>query len=119
MELDKFRLPTNLKFPVYDVPRFWVQTGACAVGVYQALFPRREGPGDEATNAYARLMSYSNDLYQTIAVKMGRSELSFKRTYEKVVCQLSSVQMGEISCRFNELYAKAGVQKVASRSPST
>ena len=58
-----------------------------------------------------RLMSYSNDLYQTIAVKMDRSELSFKRTYEKVVCQLSSVQMGEISCRFNELYAKAGVQK--------
>ena len=33
---------------IYDVPRFWVQTGACAVGVYQALFPRREGPGDEA-----------------------------------------------------------------------
>ena len=65
-----------------------------------------------------RLMSYSNDLYQTIAVKMGRSESSFKRTYEKVVCQLSSVQMGEISCRFNELYAKVGVQKVASRSPS-
>ncbi len=58
-----------------------------------------------------RLMSYSNDLYQTIAVKMDRSESSFKRTYEKVVCQLSSVQMGEISCRFNELYAKAGVQK--------
>ena len=55
-------------------------------------------------------MSYSNDLYQTIAV-MDRSESSFKRTYEKVVCQLSSVQMGEISCRFNELYAKAGVQK--------
>ena len=58
-----------------------------------------------------RLMSYSNDLYQTIAVKMDRSESSFKRTYEKVMCQLSSVQMGEISCRFNELYAKAGVQK--------
>ena len=56
-------------------------------------------------------MSYSNDLYQTIAVKMDRSESSFKRTYEKVMCQLSSVQMGEISCRFNELYAKAGVQK--------
>ena len=36
---------------IYDVTRFWLQTGACAVGVYmyQALLPRREGPGDEAS----------------------------------------------------------------------
>ena len=33
---------------IYDVPRFWEQTGACTVGVYQALLPRREGPGDKA-----------------------------------------------------------------------
>ena len=42
---------------------------------------------------------------------MGQSESSFKRTYEETVCQLSSVQMGEISRRFNELYAKAGGPK--------
>ncbi len=34
---------------IYDVHRFWVQTDACTVGVYQALLLRREGPGDEAT----------------------------------------------------------------------
>ena len=45
------------------------------------------------------------------AEKMGQSESSFKRTYEETVCQLSSVQMGEISRRFNELYAKAGGPK--------
>ena len=28
---------------IYDVPRFWVQTGACAVGVYQALLPALGG----------------------------------------------------------------------------
>ena len=35
---------------IYDVPRFWVQTGACAVSVYLALSPPplKEGPGDEA-----------------------------------------------------------------------
>ena len=34
---------------IYDVPRFWVQMGACMVGVYQALSP---GPGDEAKHTW-------------------------------------------------------------------
>ena len=42
---------------------------------------------------------------------MGQSESSFKRTYEDTVSQLSSVQLGEIASRFNELYAKAGGRK--------
>ena len=33
------------EFYIYDVPRFWVHSDACAVGVYQAFF---WGPGDEA-----------------------------------------------------------------------
>lgn len=57
-----------------------------------------------------------NDLYRTVAspeelTAMGQNESSFKHTYEETVCQLSSVQMGEISRRFNELYAKAGGPK--------
>lgn len=43
--------------------------------------------------------------------KMGQSESSFKRTYSETVSQLSSVQLGEISSRFNDLYAKAGGAK--------
>ena len=42
---------------------------------------------------------------------MGQSESSFKRTYEDTVSQLSSVQLGEIAARFNELYGKAGGPK--------
>ncbi len=42
---------------------------------------------------------------------MGRSESSFKRTYEKVVCQLSSVQMGEISCRLKSSTPRLGSKK--------
>ena len=42
---------------------------------------------------------------------MGQNESSFKQTYEETVSQLSSVQLGEISRRFNELYAKAGGPK--------
>ena len=42
---------------------------------------------------------------------MGQNESAFKKTYEETVSQLSSVQMGEISHRFNELYAKAGGSK--------
>ena len=39
---------------------------------------------------------------------MGQSESSFQRTYTETVSQLSSVQLGEIAARFNELYGKAG-----------
>ena len=39
---------------------------------------------------------------------MGQSESSFQRTYTETVPQLSSVQLGEIAARFNELYGKAG-----------
>ena len=42
---------------------------------------------------------------------MGQNESLFKQTYESTVSQLSTVQMGEISHRFNELYAKAGGPK--------
>ena len=42
---------------------------------------------------------------------MGQSESSFKRTYSDTVSQLSSVQLGEITAMFNELYAKAGGAK--------
>lgn len=42
---------------------------------------------------------------------MGQNESAFKRTYEETVCQLSSVQIGEIARRFNELYSKAGGPK--------
>ena len=42
---------------------------------------------------------------------MGQSESSFKRTYEETVSELSSVQLGDIAARFNELYAKAGGSK--------
>lgn len=43
--------------------------------------------------------------------KMGQNESTFKRTYSDTVSQLSSVQLGEITARFNELYAKAGGTK--------
>lgn len=43
--------------------------------------------------------------------KMGQNESSFKKTYAETVSQLSSVQLGEITARFNELYAKAGGAK--------
>ncbi len=39
---------------------------------------------------------------------MGQNESSFKKTYADTVSQLSNVQLGEISARFNELYSKAG-----------
>lgn len=42
---------------------------------------------------------------------MGQNESTFKRTYSDTVSQLSSVQLGEITSRFNELYAKAGGAK--------
>ena len=42
---------------------------------------------------------------------MGQSESSFKKTYAETVSQLSSVQLREISTRFEELYAKAGGAK--------
>ncbi len=42
---------------------------------------------------------------------MGQSESSFKRSYSETVCKLSSVQLGEIASRFNELYARAGGPK--------
>ena len=42
---------------------------------------------------------------------MGQSESSFMRTYEDTVAQMSSVQLGEIVSRFNELYARAGGPK--------
>jgi hypothetical protein len=42
---------------------------------------------------------------------MGQNESSFKRTYSDTVSQLSSVQLGEITARFNELYAKTGGAK--------
>lgn len=38
---------------------------------------------------------------------MGQNESSFKKTYEETVSELSSVQLAEISSRFNDLYAKA------------
>ena len=46
---------------MYDVPRFWVQMDTCAVGVYQALLPRREGPGDEVS------MTLDPSLYKGLA----------------------------------------------------
>ena len=42
---------------------------------------------------------------------MGQSESSFTRTYQETVSQLSNVQLGEITTRFNELYASAGGTK--------
>lgn len=42
---------------------------------------------------------------------MGQNESAFKKTYSETVSQLSSVQLGEISARFNELYARAGGAK--------
>ena len=39
---------------------------------------------------------------------MGQSESSFQCTYTETVPQISSVQLGEIAARFNELYGKAG-----------
>ena len=52
-----------------------------------------------------------NLLITAFCEAMGQNESSFKQTYEETVSQLSSVQMGEISRRFNELYAKAGGPK--------
>ena len=46
-----------------------------------------------------------------VVLKMGQNESTFKRTYSDTVSQLSSVQLGEITARFNELYAKAGGAK--------
>ncbi len=43
--------------------------------------------------------------------EMGQSESSFKQSYAETVSRLSSVQLGEISSRFNELYARAGGPK--------
>ncbi len=42
---------------------------------------------------------------------MGLNESSFKRTYAETVSQLSSIQLREISNRFDELYTKAGGAK--------
>ena len=42
---------------------------------------------------------------------MGNNESAFKRSYEETVAELSSVQLAEISSRFNELYARAGGPK--------
>lgn len=42
---------------------------------------------------------------------MGQNESSFKKTYAETVSQLSSVQLQEISARFEELYTKAGGAK--------
>lgn len=42
---------------------------------------------------------------------MGQSESSFKNTYAETLSQLSSVQLEEISARFDELYTKAGGTK--------
>ena len=38
---------------IYDVPRLWVQMGACTIDVYQALLPCREGSGDEARHCHS------------------------------------------------------------------
>lgn len=42
---------------------------------------------------------------------MGQSESAFKRSYAETVSKLSTVQLGEIASRFNELYARAGGPK--------
>lgn len=42
---------------------------------------------------------------------MGQNESAFKKTYSDTVSQLSTVQLGEITTRFNELYSKAGGAK--------
>ena len=42
---------------------------------------------------------------------MGQSESSFKRTYNETVAELSTVQLQEITARFNELYTQAGGSK--------
>ena len=42
---------------------------------------------------------------------MGQNESLFKRTYAQTVSELSSVQLGQIASRFNDLYAKAGGPK--------
>ena len=42
---------------------------------------------------------------------MGQNESSFKRTYEETLSELSSVQLGEITSKFNELYSRVGGPK--------
>ncbi len=42
---------------------------------------------------------------------MGQNESFFKKTYSETVSQLSSVQLSEITARFNDLYATAGGSK--------
>ena len=42
---------------------------------------------------------------------MGQSESSFKKSYSETVAQLSTIQLGEIAAKFNELYVRAGGPK--------